>query len=125
MNRPNRKKGNSQAIALVALHVLLLVYSFSGFFSKKAAYQPFMSPKFILLYAGMLFILAVYAIGWQQIIKRLSLTLAFANKAVTVVWGMVCGALFFGESVTPTMLLGALLVIVGVTLFSFADRKGE
>ena len=49
------------------------------------------------------------AIGWQQVIKRIPLTTAFANKAVTVVWGLVWGALFFREAVTPGKLLGAAL----------------
>ena len=68
-------------------------------------------------------ILAVYALGWQQIIKRLPLTTAFANKAVTVVWGIVCGALFFGEAITPGKLAGAALIIGGVVLFVKADGE--
>ena len=82
-----RRKINKQAVVLVALHVLLLFYSLSGIFSKNAAYQPVLSIPFFLLYGGMLAVLFIYAIGWQQIIKRLPLTVAFANKAVTVVLG--------------------------------------
>lgn len=114
---------NKRALTLIALHLLLLVYSFSGCFSKTAAGQPFLSPKFILLYSGTLVILAVYALGWQQIIKRLPLTTAFANKAVTVVWGIVWGALFFGEAITPGKLAGAALIIGGVVLFVKADGE--
>ena len=114
---------NKRALTLLALHLLLLVYSFSGCFSKTAAGQPFLSLKFILLYGGTLVILAVYALGWQQIIKRLPLTTAFANKAVSVVWGIVCGALFFGEAITPGKLAGAALIIGGVVLFVKADGE--
>ncbi len=114
---------NKRALTLLALHLLLLVYSFSGCFSKTAAGQPFLSLKFILLYGGTLVILAVYALGWQQIIKRLPLTTAFANKAVTVVWGIVWGALFFGEAITPGKLAGAALIIGGVVLFVKADGE--
>lgn len=114
---------NKYAVTLFALHLLLLVYSFSGCFSKTAAGQPFLSLKFILLYGGTLVILAVYALGWQQIIKRLPLTTAFANKAVTVVWGIVWGALFFGEAITPGKLAGAALIIGGVVLFVKADGE--
>ena len=114
---------NKRALTLLALHLLLLVYSFSGCFSKTAAGQPFLSLKFILLYGGTLVILAVYALGWQQIIKRLPLTTAFANKAVTVVWGIVWGALFFGEAIPPGKLAGAALNIGGVVLFVKADGE--
>ena len=96
----SHKTINSRAKTLIALHLLLLVYSLSGIFSKNAAHEPFLSPMFILLYGGMLAILFIYAIGWQQILKRLSLSMAFANKAVTVIWGM-CGDSSFSGSLFP------------------------
>lgn len=114
-----------RARTLIALHLLLLVYSLSGIFSKNAAHEPFLSPMFIALYGGMLVILFIYAIGWQQILKRLPLSLAFANKAVTVVWGMVWGFLIFGESITALNLAGAALVIAGVILYARADAEEE
>ncbi len=119
------KRGSTRAGVLIALHVLLFVFSLSGFFSKNAAAQPFMSVEFVALYAGMLFILGVYAVGWQQILKRLSLTVAFANKAVTIVWGIVWGVLFFGETLTWQMVAGACIVIAGVVLFSIADGEDQ
>ena len=120
---PSTRKLNSRALTLIALHVLLFVYSLSGLFSKNASMQPFLSFEFCALYAGMLIVLAIYAIGWQQILKRLPLTLAFANKAITIVWGIVLGALVFGESITWPMIVGAILVIAGVVLFSIADNE--
>ena len=110
---------------LIALHLLLLVYSLSGFFSKSAASEPVLSFKFVALYGGMLFILFAYAIGWQQIIKRLPLTFAFANKAITVVWGMVWGVIFFGENISVLNAIGAVLVVAGVVLFAFADAEPD
>lgn len=106
---------------LLALHLLLALYSISGVLSKLAARQPFMSAGFVLCYGGSLLILAVYALGWQQIIKRMPLIAAYANRAVTLVWGIVWGALFFGESVTPLKVVGALVVLAGVVLFAFSD----
>ena len=82
-----------------------------------------MSVRFCLYYGTVILLLGVYAIGWQQVIKRIPLTTAFANKAVTVVWGLVWGALFFHEAVTPGKLLGAALVIAGVILFERADGE--
>ena len=116
-------KPNSRAVVLIALHVLLLVYSLCGFFSKNASRQPFMSFEFCAFYAGMLAILVVYAIGWQQILKRLPLTVAFANKAITVVWGIIWGAVFFREAITLPMIIGAIIVMAGIVLFSIADGE--
>ena len=59
---------------------------------------------------------------WQQIIKRLPLTYAYANKAVTVLWGIVWGMLLFREQVSALKLLGAAVVLAGVVLFSLAEK---
>ena len=82
------------------LHLILGVYASSSVCSKLAAQQPFLSVGFILLYGGMLAALVVYAFGWQQVIKHLPLTTAYANKAITVVWGILLGFLLFGESLS-------------------------
>lgn len=113
------------AKTLLALHLLLALYSISGVMSKLAARHSFMSLPFVLCYGGSLVILAVYAIGWQQIIKRMPLIAAYANRAVTLVWGIVWGVLFFGEDVTPLKLLGAGIVLAGVVLFSHSGEEGD
>ena len=106
-----------------ALHMILLLYSVSSVFSKMAAGQTFLSVRFCLYYAGIIAILGVYAIAWQQIIKRLPLTAAFANKAVTVVWGIVWGALFFREAITVGKVIGAALIIAGIVVFSGGEGE--
>lgn len=107
---------------LIGLHGMLMVYSMSGIYSKLAAGESFLSARFCIYYAVIIVLLGVYAIGWQQVIKRIPLTTAFANKAVTVVWGIVWGWFFFGESITPGKLIGAGMVIAGVVLFAKSDE---
>ena len=105
------------------LHLILGVYAASSVCSKLAAGQPFLSVPFILLYGGMLAALVAYALGWQQVIKHLPLTTAYANKAVTVVWGILLGFLIFDEAVTPRQIVGAVLIIAGIVRFVRADQK--
>lgn len=107
---------------LIGLHGMLVVYSMSGICSKLAAGESFLSARFCIYYAVIIVLLGVYAIGWQQVIKRIPLTTAFANKAVTVVWGIVWGWFFFGESITLGKLIGAGMVIAGVVLFAKSDE---
>ena len=107
------------------LHLILGVYASSSVCSKLAAQQPFLSVGFILLYGGMLTALVVYAFGWQQVINHLPLTTAYANKAITVVWGILLGFLLFGESITLRQFIGAAVIIVGIVLFVRADNEGE
>ena len=104
---------------------MLMFYSMSGIASKLAAGEKFLSPKFILYYGVIIGLLGVYAIVWQQIIKRVPLTTAYANRAVTIVWGIIWGVLFFHENVTPLKVIGAVIVIVGVVLFATADEGEE
>lgn len=108
---------------LFCLHIMLMIYSLSGICSKKAAGCDFLSISFILYYGCIIGLLGFYAIGWQQIIKRLPLTTAFANKAVTIVWGIIWGAVFFHEPVTLGKVLGAIFVIIGVVLYSYAEER--
>lgn len=109
---------------LLLLHGVLLVLSLSGVASKLASRQEFLSLPFCALYGVVLLILAFYALAWQQVIKRLPLTFAYANRAITVVWGIVWGVLFFGERVTPPMVMGAVTIIVGIVLYAL-DGTGE
>lgn len=115
----------SKIRTLVALNVLLMVYSMSGILSKLAAGVDFLSWQFVGLYAGIIAILGIYAIGWQQILSRMALTSAFANKAVTIVWGIIWGFLFFQEQITLGKVIGGALIIAGVVLFATADGDDE
>ena len=113
--------GGSNVKALLILHILLLLYSFADLASKFAAGNVFLSWGFIICYGIVLVILAGYALGWQQIIKRMSLTTAYANRGITVVWGIFWGFVFFGESITLFKIVGAIMIIVGIALFSYSD----
>lgn len=116
---------NKNTKTILALNVLLMFFSLGGIFSKLASKQPFLSLKFILCYGALLFIMFVYAIGWQQIIKRLPLTMAYANRAVTIVWGIIWGLLFFNEKLSLGKVIGAVIVIAGVLLYVAESDEGE
>lgn len=118
-NKPQVK--DSKTRAFIALHLMLVLYSVSGICAKFAGKFEFLSLGFIGCYAGMIAVLGVYAIGWQQVIKRLPLTLAYANRAVTVVWGLVWGVVLFNERLNLPKVVGCLIVLAGVALYAYAD----
>ena len=107
------------------LQLLFLLYSMSDVCSKFASRQEFLSPKFFMCYGMMIFFLGLYAIGWQQVVKRLPLMLAFANKAMTVFWGMISGLVFFQEKPTPGKIAGVVMVMIGVVIFAFSGEGSE
>lgn len=100
----------------VYLHLLLFLFSFCAVFSKLAAQNEFMSIKFLIFYGISILILGIYAILWQQILKKFTLTTAFFNKAITIIWGMLWGMIFFKEEITINMLIGAIIVFIGIAL---------
>ena len=116
---------NKNTKTILALNVLLMFFSLGGIFSKLASKQSFLSLEFILCYGALLFIMFVYAIGWQQIIKRLPLTMAYANRAITIVWGIIWGLLFFNEKLNVGKIIGAVIVIAGVLLYVTESDEGE
>ncbi|MCR5844771.1 MAG: transporter [Oscillospiraceae bacterium] len=115
----------SDARVFLALHVLLLLFSFTTVLSKLAAGEEFLSPRFCLFFGGEFVLLGIYALGWQQILKRLPLTVAYTNKAVTLLWSLVFGALLFHETVSVRQIVGCALAVAGVILFVRADGEEE
>lgn len=105
---------------LFILHLLMMVYSLSGIFSKKAAASTFLSFEFCIWYFLIFLLLGLYAVVWQQILKRIPLTKAYANRAIAVVWGIIWGLIFFKESVTTGKIAGAVLIIAGIVLFAYS-----
>lgn len=104
------------------LHAILIVYSLASVCSKLAAGYDFLSQGFILYYGLVLVILAVYALLWQQVLKRMPLTVAFANKAVVIIWGIIWGIFLFGETLRPAMIAGALIIVLGIYLVVTDDE---
>lgn len=98
------------------LYFALAVYSVCGVFSKLAGKEAFLSPKFSLFCFGLVMVLGVYAILWQKILKMFPLTVAFSNKAIVVPLGMLWGYLFFQETITLKMIVGALIIFVGIVV---------
>ena len=114
MENKNKRKFDFKTYAV--LHFILLLYSFVGVFMKKAFEQPFLSFYF-LLFAGLaVLFLGIYALLWQQVLKKLPLTVAFTNKAICIAWGMLWGALILGDVITWYKIVGSVIVFAGVVL---------
>lgn len=107
----------------LVLQLMLMIYSLNSIFSKMAAAEDFLSIKWCVFYGLVIVLLGVYAIGWQQIIKRMPLTTAYANKAITTVWGLIWGYCFFSEEITVGKVIGVVFVMAGVVLFAFSDKE--
>lgn len=110
---------------MIILHLILALYSLTSIASKFAGGEDFPSWRFVIFYGISMAGLAVYAVAWQQIIKHMPLITAYANKGVTVIWGILWGYLIFDEEVTPRKLCGAAVIVAGIILIVTADAKQE
>ena len=112
----NKQKKKFDIKTYAVLHFILLLYSFVGVFMKLAFNCDFLSFWFVV-YAGLaVLFLGVYALIWQQVLKKLPLTVAFTNKAICIAWGMLWGWLILGDNITWYKIVGSLIVFAGVVL---------
>lgn len=111
--------------AFFLMHFGFLVYSSYAILGKLASKEDFLSLNFISYYAAVVFILAVYAFLWQKVLKVFSLSVAASNKAITIIWGILFGRLIFNESIKPTMVAGAVIILCGIFLLNFEGSTGK
>ena len=100
----------------ILLHLSLVVNSLAGTASKLAGRHPFLSFGFVFWYGVMLVITMAFAVAWQQILKHMSLTFAFTNKPITIIWGLIWGVMIFRETLTWKMILGSAIILVGIVV---------
>ena len=114
-----QKKKNKLEIPLFwffILHLTLFLNSTTGVVSKFAGRAKFLSIRFFLLYTLLMMICISFAILWQQVLKRMSLTFAFMNKPITVIYSLLWGKFLFKEQVTPKMIIGAIVIMIGIVI---------
>ncbi len=117
MKQLNGNKTKKISIAMIiALQVVVMFYTTSGIFAKLASGTGFMSLKFILFYGAEICVLGIYAILWQQIIKRVDLSIAYANRSIALIWSMLWAFLIFGEKITLQNIIGVIIVVVGTMI---------
>ena len=105
----------------IQLHLNILLFSLTSVFSKLASVyynkEGLHSP---LLYVFLFLMIAncgIYAIAWQQVIKKFSLSTAYANKSVYLLWSQVWAVIIFHENLSLQNIIGILIVLIG-TFFS-------
>ena len=103
---------------IILLQMVVVIYSINTVIAKFVSEQSFLSFKFIVLYLLEFLVLGIYAVFWQQMIKRFELSIAYANKAMTLLWSLLWSVLIFGDSVTPAKVGGVLLVIAGTIILN-------
>lgn len=102
----------------IQLHLNILLFSLTSVFSKCASVQfnngGLKNPLLHLFLFLMVANCGVYAIAWQKVIKKFSLSTAYANRSVYLIWSQVWAVVIFQESLSVKNIIGLLVVLVGV-----------
>ncbi|MBQ6623431.1 MAG: EamA family transporter [Mogibacterium sp.] len=114
----------------ILLHICVLVFSFTGVFTKFAANAlnagGFRNPQLYIFVFLMLFDCLVYAFFWQKVIKNINLNVGYANKSVYLVWAQLWAYLIFGEHISFRCIIGMIVIVIGVIVVSMnADYEEE
>lgn len=108
---------------IIFLQIVILIYTGSSIAAKVASGAPIFSLKFIVCYGIEIIILGVYAVLWQQIIKKFELSIAYANRAMVLVWSLVWAIVIFHDQITVQNLLGIGLVVVGTVIVNLDTKE--
>ena len=76
------------ALVYIALIGAIFIYTTSGVFSKLASQQDFASLLYLAFLCGSVAVLGIYAVLWQQIIKRMPVGDAYLFKGSGVIFGL-------------------------------------
>lgn len=101
---------------ILALQLVVMLYTLSSVAAKMASGQAFLSLPFIVYYGVEILILGFYAIAWQQIIKHCDLSVAYANRSMAILWSLIWTVIFFHEALTVKNIIGVLIVFAGTMI---------
>lgn len=110
---------------IILLQAIIIIYTMSSVMAKMVSASKD-EPFRMLLFLGLEFlILAIYAVFWQQMIKRFDLSVAYANRSMAILWSMIWAVIFFHDEITLRNILGVLIVLVGTMIVNLDARKEE
>lgn len=110
---------------ILVLQAVVIVYTLSSVVAKLATGEEVFSFAFFLFYGLEIAILGIYAILWQQMIKRFDLSVAYANRAMAILWSAVWAVLLFRESLGIKQLIGIAFVVVGTVIVNTEPVKED
>lgn len=102
----------------MGLHATLLLYAVVSVFAKLAGIAMAGGEAMrTLVFLGMeVLTLLAYSLCWQQVLRRMPLHFAYAQKGVCTLWTALFGVCLFGETITWGKALGIAVVLTGVAL---------
>ena len=109
---------------ILVLQAVVIVYTLSSVVAKLATAEEVFSFSFFLFYGLEIVILGIYAMLWQQMIKRFDLSVAYANRAMAILWSAVWAVVLFRDTIGLKQLIGIAFVVLGTVIVN-SDSKSD
>lgn len=103
---------------IAMLQGVVIIYTISGVMSKEASASGKDLLRFLFFFGLEFVLLGVYALLWQQMIKRFEISVAYANRSMAAVWSMVWAVVFFHDTITLQNIVGVVLVVAGIWIIN-------
>ena len=100
---------------LIAINFL---YACVSLLTKYASQQEFMSWNYMCGLIGAICVMGLYAVLWQQVLKRIELSMAYMFKGTSLIFVMLLAHVLFGEQIAWNNIIGAIIIISGIVLFA-------
>lgn len=102
------------------LYFSFFIYSFVSVFAKLASEQSSVIAIFVFIGIEIAF-LAMYALLWQQALKKFPLMIAMSNKGITVILALIWSIAIFQESISIYNIIGTVMIIIGIWMVSIDE----
>lgn len=110
---------------VLLLCACFLIASSSGVFLKFASMHEFLSFQYVLYFGITVFVMAVYAILWQEVLKLIPLNKAYLYKSSGIGISLMYAYIIFGEKITVHNIIGCAMIIAGIMILSYKRRQVE
>lgn len=107
-----------KVLQYIFLIVINLLYACVSIFTKYASQQEFMSWNYIVGLIAAVGVMGLYAVLWQQILKRIELSMAYMFKGTSLIFVMLLAYVFFDEQITWNNIIGAIIIVGGIVLYA-------
>lgn len=121
---------NPGNVVLVLMNAVLLVGGQflwkAGMQSQQADFSQLMGVARVLLSPYILSGLVIYGFAtilWLYIISRVQLSLAYPMQSMAYVFAVVAAHYLFDEALTPGKIIGALVIVLGVSIIALTGNS--
>ena len=107
----------------MVMYTGFLIYSLSVVFAKLASGQALLSLPYQLCIGGIIAVMGIYAVLWQQVLRMIPLSVAMSNKPLVLVLSALWAVILFKEKIPIRTIAGIILIFCGVFTIGKSMRE--